>query len=86
MLGKYISAVKTARHTTQARSRTGYVIRRKHSLKPAYYAVDWGDYKWVSTPHEATVFYSKQSVDIEIKSTCMQYEAYYEVVEFTPCM
>lgn len=86
MFGKYISAAKTARHTTQARSRTGYVIRKQHSLKPSYYAVDWGDYKWVSTPHDATIFYSMDSIETEIKSTWMQYEAYYEVVKFTPCM
>jgi len=78
---KYVSALTaTVKQKTQA-NRECFIIRKKHSLKPKYYAMDWCDYKWVDTPHDAMRFYSTQEINAELDATMVRYESYFEVVK-----
>lgn len=78
---KYVSALTaTVKQKTQP-TRDCFIIRKKHSLKPKYYAMDWCDYKWVDTPHDAMRFYSMDEINIELNATMVRYESYFEVVK-----
>jgi hypothetical protein len=78
---KYISALTaTIKQKTQATSEC-YIIRKKHSTKPKYYAMDWGDYRWVTDINEAMHFRSMQEINTELDATMVRYEAYFEIVK-----
>ena len=77
---KYVSALKT---TVRQRTQTTecYIIRKKHSTKTKYYAMDWGDYRWVTDIDEAMKFRSMQEVNRELNATLVTYEAYFEIIK-----
>jgi hypothetical protein len=77
---KYVSALKA---TVNQRTQTTecFVIRKKHSTKPKFYAMDWADYKWVDNIEDATKFRSMKELNTELDATLVTYEAYFEIIK-----
>ena len=80
LLSRYLGTARTIVNTKQAEKCPEFVIKKQHSLRPAYYQATLWDYQWVSTLDKATVFRSKQAVNREVHSTWVQYEALYDIV------
>jgi len=80
LLSRYLGTARTIVNTKQAEKCPEFVIKKRHSLRPAYYQATLWDYQWVSTLDKATVFRSKQAVNREVHSTWVQYEALYDIV------
>lgn len=72
--------VRNLLNTIPTRKKPRYVVKKKYSTKPRYYAQDWCDYKWVGSPDEAFVFSSMEMVELELRSTMVLREAWVEVV------
>ena len=80
LLSRYLGTARTIVNTKQAEKCPEFVIKKRHSLRPAYYQATFWDYQWVSTLDKATVFRSEQAIDREIHATWVQYESLYDVV------
>ena len=80
MFSKYVSALSSVIKSEAAKHQDSFIIKKKYSTKPKYYALDWCDYKWVATPDEATVFHPMERLEHELDCTLVRYEAYFEVV------
>ena len=80
LFSRYFGTAQSLVATRQAEKCPEFVIKKRHSLRPAYYQATFWDYQWVSTLDKATVFRSQVAVDREVHATWVQYEDLYDVV------
>ena len=80
IFSRYWGTARTIINTKQVERCPEFVIKKRHSLRPAYYQATFWDYQWVSNLDKATVFRSEDAVDREIHATWIQYEDLYDIV------
>ena len=80
LFSRYLGTAQSIVATRQAEKCPEFVIKKRHSLRPAYYQATFWDYQWVNNLDKATVFRSQVAVDREVHATWVQYEDLYDVV------
>ena len=73
--------LRTLYNTRVYSQQTGFVIRRKYTLQPRYYAATLWGYKWVKKLEDATVFRDRRFIRAELLATDMTIYCEYEIIE-----
>jgi hypothetical protein len=79
---RYLTGTLATIHNThQSKTRTRFVIKRRHTTKPQYYKMTLWEYEWVKNLDNATVFHTQSEIDRELVATRMTLYHYYEIIQ-----